>query len=168
MGRRAVASGVTVGVWSGLLLLLYVVLISAVSPLEWGVGAGLALLGGGAADAVRRAEHPRLRAGRRAAAALAALPGALLRETGQLTAAVARALLRRRAPADAPFTVRLPAGADPAVAAVLLSATPGACVVDIARHTPPGAQPELTVHLLGGPAAAPSPVERALGVRRLP
>jgi hypothetical protein len=168
--RAALVSALTVAVWSALLLLLYVVLISAVSPLEWAVGGGLALLGGGAADAVRRAGNPRVRAGRRTAAALAALPTALLRETAELASAVARALLRRHGgpAAGDPVAVRLPAGADPAVAAVVLSATPGACVLDIdlARHAVPGVEPELTVHLLGGPGRALSPVERALGVRR--
>ncbi|MFI0941551.1 Na+/H+ antiporter subunit E [Streptomyces sp. NPDC021020] len=162
--NHALASVATVATWTALLLVLYVVLISAVTPLEWAVGGVLALLGGCAADAVRRAERPAVRADRRTAAALAALPAAMLRETAELARAVARALLRRGGgpAADRPVTVRLPAGGDPAVAAVLLSATPGACVVDIA----PGRAPEMTVHLLGGPARAASPVERALGVRR--
>lgn len=162
----ALASAATVLAWTGLLLVLYVVLISAVSPLEWAVGGGLALLGGCAADAVRRAERPAVRADRRAAAAFAALPAALLRETAELASAVVRALLGRGggSAGDRPVTVRLPAGGDPAVVAVLLSATPGTCVVDIV----PGRFPELTVHLLGGPARGTSPVERALGVRRLP
>ncbi|MGW5353171.1 hypothetical protein ACWERV_22000 [Streptomyces sp. NPDC004031] len=162
--HHALASAVTVLAWTGLLLVLYVILISAVTPLEWAVGGGLALLGGCAADAVRRAERPAVRADRRTAAALAALPAALLRETAELARAVVRALFRRDGGSadDGPVAVRLPAGGDPAVVAVLLSATPGACVVDIA----PGPAPELAVHLLGGTDRRPSPVERALGVRR--
>ncbi|CAG7646075.1 Na+/H+ antiporter subunit E [Actinacidiphila bryophytorum] len=161
------ASAATVAAWTVLLVALYVVLISAVSPLEWAVGGGLAVLGGFAADAVRRAEHPSVHADRRTAAALAALPATLLQDTAELAMAVGRAVRgsrHRAAAADAPVAVRLPAGADTGLAAVLLSATPGACVVDIADEAPDGER-ELRVHLLG---AKPSAVERALGVGRLP
>lgn len=165
----AATSAATVLAWSVLLLALYAVLISAVSPLEWAVGGGLAVLGGCAAEAVRRAERPAVHADRRTAAALAALPATLLLETAELAAAVARALRHReRVAADAPVGVRLPAGTDTALAAVLLSATPGSCVVDIPDRQPDGEQRELLVHLLGVPDRAPSAVERALGVRRLP
>lgn len=170
------ASAVTVAAWAVLLLALYAVLISAVSPLEWAVGGTLAVLGGVAADVVRRAEQPAVHADRRIAAALAALPATLLRETAELAAAVARALRHRRQVAgapDAPIAVRLPAGVDAGLAAVLLSATPGACVVDIADPEPgadqePSGGREVRVHLLGTPDRAPSAVERALGARRLP
>lgn len=154
MTHRSLVSAATVGGWSGLLFVLYVVLISEVTPLEAAVGGALAVLGGTAAEAVRRAEHPRVHGGRRVAAAVAALPAALLKETAQLAAAVVRAPRAggRR------VVVRLPAGTDPAPAAVLLSATPGACVLDIEAR-------DLTVHLLGD---APSTVERALGGERRP
>lgn len=158
------ASAATVTVWAVLLLALYVVLISAVSPLEWAVGGGLAVLGGFAADAVRRAEHPSVRADRRTAAALAALPVTLVQDTTQLAVAVVRAVRHRNTAADALVAVRLPAGTDTGLAAVLLSATPGTCVVDVADEQRDGER-ELRVHLLG---AEPSAVERALGVRRLP
>jgi multisubunit Na+/H+ antiporter MnhE subunit len=161
------ASAATVTVWAVLLLALYVVLISAVSPLEWAVGGGLAVLGGFAADAVRRAEHPSVRADRRTAAALAALPVTLVQDTAQLAVAVGRAVRgsrHRDTAADAPVAVRLPAGTDTGLAAVLLSATPGTCVVDVADEQRDGER-ELRAHLLG---AEPSAVERALGVRRLP
>jgi multisubunit Na+/H+ antiporter MnhE subunit len=164
--RGVAASGATVAVWTALLLLLYLVLISTVSPLEWGVGGGLAVLGGFAADAVRRAEHPAARPGRRTAAALAALPLTLLRETAGLAAVVVRALRRRHggvADQD-PLTVELPAGTDAALATALLSATPGACVVDVGDRER-GGERELRVHLLGA-GRPPSAVERALGVRR--
>ncbi|MDD1062136.1 Na+/H+ antiporter subunit E [Streptomyces cocklensis] len=170
------ASAVTVAAWAVLLLALYAVLISAVSLLEWAVGGSLAVLGGCAADVVRRAERPAVHAERRIAAALAAMPAALLQETVRLAAAVVRALRHRRQVAgtpDVPVAVRLPAGVDAGLAAVLLSATPGACVVDIADRGPAadqeaGEERELRVHLLGAADGAPSAVERALGIRRLP
>ncbi|WUH89236.1 hypothetical protein OG900_03180 [Streptomyces sp. NBC_00433] len=193
MAHRVLATAATVGGWSGLLFVLYVVLISDVTPLEAAVGGSLAVLGGVAAEAVRRAEHPRVHGSRRLAAAFAALPASLLAETARLAVEVAHATGRdgdrpvagaastsrtggrdgadrpgdgaatrrtqaRQPDTDRPVAVRLPADTDPALAAVLLSATPGACVLNIAGR-------ELTVHLLGG-AAPPSAVERALGGRR--
>jgi multisubunit Na+/H+ antiporter MnhE subunit len=163
MVRGAVTTAVNVLVWWGLLLLLYVILISAVTPLELMVGAGFALLGAVAAEAVRRAEHPGPRGSRRLAAAAAAFPLTLLRETGQLTAAVARALSGRGDPGTM-AVVRLAPETDAACAAVLLSASPGACVIDMTdAPLDPGAGRDLAVHLLAGP---PSRVERALGDRR--
>ena len=161
--RGAMATAVNVLVWWALLLLLYVILISSVTSLELMVGAGFALLGAVAAEAVRRAEHPRLRGGRRFAAAAAAFPPTLLRETGQLAAAVARAPRGQAGPGTV-TVVRLAPDTDPGVAAALLSASPGACVLDMeaAPRDPSGGR-ELTVHLLNEP---PSPVERALGGRR--
>jgi hypothetical protein len=164
--RGALASGATVLSWSTLLLLLYIVLISTVSPLEWAVGGGLAVLGGCAAEAVRRAEHPAARPDRRVAAAFAALPLTLLAETAALAGAVLRASGRGRGgvAGHEPETVRLPPGAAAALSAALLSATPGACVVDVADTT--GAEGrELRLHLLSK-GRRPSAVERALGVRR--
>lgn len=164
--RSALASGATVLSWSALLLLLYVVLVSTVSPLEWAVGGGLAVLGGCAADAVRRAEHPAAGPDRRVAAAFAALPLTLLAETAGLAAAVVRASGRGRglAAAHEPATVRLPPGGDAALSAALLSATPGACVVDVADAAAAEGR-ELRLHLLQADQP-PSAVERALGVRR--
>jgi multisubunit Na+/H+ antiporter MnhE subunit len=177
MARRAAvtAAGVLLWwlLWWVLLFLLWIVLVSAVSPPEPAVGAAFALLGAVAAEAVRRAEHPRARPGRRIAAAAAVFPATLLRETGQLAAAVVRAL-RGRPDAGRVVTVRPAPGTDAALAAALLSASPGACVLDItgpgdspekARQTP-GGDHDLTVHLLT--ARPPSPVERALGGGRLP
>ncbi|SHM09500.1 Na+/H+ antiporter subunit E [Actinacidiphila paucisporea] len=173
MAHRVLATAATVGGWSGLLFVLYLVLITDVTPLEAVVGGSLAVLGGVAAEAVRRAEHPRVHGRRRLAAAFAALPWTLFAETAQLAVAVARAAGRgdpsavgpAATPArpgghdgDRPVAVRVPADTDPALAAALLTATPGACVLDIAGR-------ELTVHLLGD-KAAPSAVERALGGRR--
>jgi multisubunit Na+/H+ antiporter MnhE subunit len=161
--RGTAATAVNVLVWWALLLLLYVILISAVTPLELAAGAGFALLGAIAAEGVRRAEHPRPRGSRRLAAAGAAFPLTLLRETCTLAAAVARAPRGKTGPGTM-TVIRLPPRTDPGVAAALLSASPGACVVDIAEASPdPSVGRELTVHLLATP---PSRVERALGARR--
>lgn len=154
MTHKALVTAATVGGWTGLLFVLYIVLISEVTPLEAAVGGALALLGGIAAEAVRRAEHPRPHAGRRIAAAFAALPATLVMETAHLAVAAARA--PRGGSGGRQVVVRLPAGTDPALAAVLLSATPGACVLDVVGR-------DLTVHLLD---TAPSAVEKALGGRR--
>jgi multisubunit Na+/H+ antiporter MnhE subunit len=152
--------------WWALLFVLYLVLITSVSPAELGLGAGGALLGAVAADAVRRAEGPRLGGVRTLAAAAAAFPGTLLQETGGLATAVVREL---RGTADPGRTVRLglEPGASGALAAALLSASPGACAIDI-RDLPSGREPhggsELTLHLLG---PGVSKVERALPGGRL-
>jgi hypothetical protein len=126
-----------------------------VTALELMVGAGFALLGAVAAEAVRRAEHPQVHGGRRMTVAAAAFPLTLLRETGQLAAAVSRALRRRGTPGTY-VTIQLPPESDPALAAALLSASPNACVIDIEDR-------DLTAHVLVGTT---SPVERALGGRR--
>ncbi|MYS23434.1 Multisubunit Na+/H+ antiporter, MnhE subunit [Streptomyces sp. DvalAA-14] len=169
MARETLATTVNVVVWWGLLFLLYVILISAVPPLELEVGAGFALLGAIAAEAMRRAEHPRLRGSRRIGAAAAGFPLTLLGETGQLAATVVRALRGAGEP-GAVVTIRLAPGTDAALAAALLSASPGACVIDIAGATTdraaetPSTAYDLTAHVLG---PSVSRVERALGGRRL-
>jgi hypothetical protein len=155
MVRGTVVAAVNVLVWWALLFTLYVICISVVTALELMVGAGLALLGAAAAEAVRRAERPRVRGGRRIAAAVAAFPVTLVRETGQLAAAVTRTLLGRGTP-GAFVTIHLPPDSDPALAAALLSASPNACVTDIEGQ-------DLTAHLL---TETSSPVEQALGGRR--
>jgi hypothetical protein len=177
---EALATAVTMAAWGGLLLLLYVILISSVTGLEVAVGAGFALLGAVAAEALRRAEHPRAHGSRRLAAATAAFPLTLLAETGQLAVAVAQAI-RGRATPGRRLVVRLEPQVDTALASALLSASPGACVLDVAGvprlggfaddppERDPGSTPEggrggdLVVHVLAGP---PSRVERALGARR--
>jgi hypothetical protein len=94
------------------------------------VGAGFALLGAVAAEAVRRAEHPRPRGSRRLALAVAAFPLTLLRETGLLVAVLLRTP-RGGGAAGTMATIRLAPEVDAACAAALLSASPGACVIDI-------------------------------------
>jgi multisubunit Na+/H+ antiporter MnhE subunit len=169
MVRGALATAVNMLVWWGLLFLLYVISISTVPPLEVLAGSGFALLGAIAAEAVRRAEHPGLRGSRRIGAAAAGFPLTLLQETAQLTAAVGQSL-RGRGPHGSVVTIRLAPETDAALAAALLSASPGACVIDIddaaqdkAAQTPSIGH-DLTAHVLG---PSISRVERALGGRRL-
>jgi hypothetical protein len=171
MVRSAAVTAASVLLWWGLLFLLYVILISGVPPLELMVGAAFALLGAIAAEALRRAEHPRVRLGARLVAAAAAFPLTLLRETGQLAALTFRTLRGARESGTV-VTIRLPGGTDAGPAAGLLSASPGACVIDITgpsdspekSEQTPGAGHDLTAHLL---ADRPSRVEQALGGRRL-
>lgn len=165
MTRGAVVTAVSLLTWWGLLFVLYLVCVSTVPPMEVVVGAATALLGALAAEALRRAEHPRPRGVRGLARAAVSFPPTLLRETGQLTSAVVRAL-RGRGSAGELATIGLESGASTALAAALLSASPGACVIDIAESEGrPGGGAELTVHLLGESVSA---VERALPGRRVP
>ncbi|SFF27075.1 Multisubunit Na+/H+ antiporter, MnhE subunit [Actinacidiphila alni] len=166
MARAATTTAVTLLSWWALLFALYLVCVSTVSPAEFAVGGGAALLGAVAAEAVRRAERPPAGGARRLGGAGAAFPAALAGETVRLAAAVVRTL-RGRPDTGREVTVRLEPGAGPALAAALLSASPGACVIDIQEAGEdagePGAGALLTVHLLD---AAPSPVEAALPGRR--
>ncbi|WP_158674644.1 Na+/H+ antiporter subunit E [Streptomyces hoynatensis] len=164
-GRANRATRVTgfVLVWAGLLFLAYWVLIGPVSALELLVGAGGALLAGGAVEGMRRAERQPWGGAERLGAAVAAFPVTLLRETWQLALAVLAALRGRRA-AGRVVRVRLAPGVGPSWAAALLSASPGSCVLDIAGDGQ-GRGCELTVHVL---ATAVSPLEAALRGERAP
>ncbi|WP_329129954.1 hypothetical protein OG552_05055 [Streptomyces sp. NBC_01476] len=168
MGRGLPATVVNVLIWWGLLFLLYLTCVSTVPPLEVLVGLGSALLGAVTAEAVRRAEHPRLRGSRRIGVAAAGFPLTLLAETGRLAVTVVRALRGTAGPGSV-VTIGLPPGTDAALAAVLLSASPGACVLDIADTTrdktaaTPATGRTLTAHVLGPQV---SRLERALGGRR--
>ncbi|WP_405783200.1 hypothetical protein [Streptomyces sp. NBC_00859] len=148
--------------WWVLLFLLYTVLISSVSPLELVVGGLAALLGAIAAEALRRVERPRGTV-RGLLAAGAAFPVTLLRECGQLACAVA-GVMSGRGSTGRRAAFRLEPGASPGWAAVLLAASPGACVIDISQKGGRGGEAELTLHLLGG---AVSGVERALPGRHV-
>ncbi|WP_405578784.1 hypothetical protein [Streptomyces sp. NBC_01190] len=168
MAREALATAVNLLVWFGLLFLLYVILISTVPPLEVDVGLGFAALGAITAEGMRRAEHPWIRGSRRLWVAAACFPVTLLRETAQLAVFTGRALVGRGS-AGSVVSLRLPPETDAAVAATLLSASPGACVIDIADETDEEARDTtrgrlLTAHLLD---PSVSWVERALGGRRL-
>ncbi|MET8545429.1 hypothetical protein ABZW03_33050 [Kitasatospora sp. NPDC004799] len=134
--------------WWGLLLLLNIVLISAVTPLEVAVGGGVALLAALGALAVRRASGAAPGGAARLAPALRAFPRTLLADTGRLALAVVSPGHRR----SGFRAVRLAPGTGPAWAAALLSATPGAYVVDVDGQG-------LLVHALGH---EPSALEGAL------
>jgi hypothetical protein len=157
-------------VWWVLLLLLYLVLISSISLLEWAVGGSAAAVGAVAALAVRRAVGQRAGGFAHATAACATWPTTLLRETGRLTRLTVRSLVGRPARGSL-RTVELRPGVSGAWAAALLSATPGTCVVDASR--PPaeetgdrrGAPALLTLHALTGPV---SPVEQAVSRKTQP
>jgi hypothetical protein len=170
---RASATARCLLVWWALLFALYLVLIQAVSPDELGLGAGAALLGAAGAEAVRRAERPRVGGLRALAPAAAAFPPTLVQESARLAAEVYRELRRarhggRRREAGSTVRLALDPGTSAAAAAVLLSASPGACVIDVeqgrgqGRDTGRGAV--MTMHLLD---RARSPVERALPGGRL-
>ncbi|MFE5588357.1 hypothetical protein [Kitasatospora sp. NPDC056531] len=140
--------------WWGVLLLLNTVLISSVTPLEMAVGGGIALLAAVGAVAVRHASGAAPGGPTRLAQALWTFPWTLLADTGRLALAV----LSPRHQRGGFRTVRLAPGAGPAWAAALLSATPGAYIVDVA-DAKKGAAGSLTVHALGCEVSA---LERAL------
>lgn len=150
-------------IWWVLLFLLYIVLISPVTALELEVGVGAALLGAAGAEAVRRAEKPHRGGSVRLASAFAALPLALLRETGQLAVATA-AVLRGQRRCGRVVTVRLRPDVDPGWAAALMSATPGSCVLDVTAPGGPGEGHLLTVHVLTDTASG---LEQALDGTRV-
>ncbi|WP_372351690.1 hypothetical protein [Streptomyces sp. KL116D] len=112
---------------------------------------GVAVLAGVAARAARRAGGARIGGGARWAGAVVAWPGTLVTDTARLVAAVVRTLRGR--PVEGTFrTVRLAPGVGNAWACVLLSASPGACVVG-------GDDREVRTHVL---VDEPSALERAL------
>jgi hypothetical protein len=149
--------------WWALLFVLSIMFISAVTATELALGAAAAMLGAVAAEALRRAEGPRVGGLRAMVAAGAAFPGTLLAETGRLAVAVVRAP-RARAETGRTVRLRLEPGTSAAAAAALLSASPGACVLDIRTSQEPDGGAELTLHLLEPSLSA---VERALPGRRL-
>ncbi|QMU69333.1 Na+/H+ antiporter subunit E [Streptacidiphilus sp. P02-A3a] len=130
--------------WWGLLFVLYLVLISTVSPLEVAVGAGASALAAVGAWAVHRAARPTLGPGGHWRAAVWAWPGALLTETVRTARLTARALRGHRT-AGRMVRVRLRPGVGVAWSTALLSGTPGSCVVDVHDDGP---APVLTVHSL--------------------
>lgn len=145
--------------WWIVLIALYLVFISTVTLLEFAVGAAGALLAAVAARAVRVAADGGTGARGVWVAALAAWPGAVLTDTVRLAVATARCLRGR--PIEGGFrTVRLTSGTGAAWAAAVLSATPGAYVVDVDRAPPENGEGDLlTVHVLPG---EPTRLERVL------
>ncbi|KQV17482.1 MULTISPECIES: hypothetical protein [unclassified Kitasatospora] len=150
--RRAAAETL---LWWGVLMALNTVLISTVSTLEAAVGAGLALLGAAGARAMRRAADASPGGLGRLGPALWAWPWTLLADTGRLAAVVLRPGRRGGGFRE----IELPAGTGPAWAGALLSATPGAYVVDVRPAARPDGPRRMTVHALTDDAGA---LERAL------
>jgi multisubunit Na+/H+ antiporter MnhE subunit len=145
--------------WWVVLVALYLVFISTVTLLEFAVGAAGALLAACGGHALRRASwtSPASGSGRaRLAHAVLSWPGTLFADTGRLTAATIRSLpLSRRRPVSGRFeTLELHRGTGAAWACAVLSATPGAYVVDVGTRGD-----VIMVHVLPGP---PSAVERAV------
>lgn len=145
--------------WWIVLTALYLVFISTVTPLEFAVGAAGAALAAVAARATRLAADGGTGARGGWMAALVAWPGAVLTDTVRLAAATARCL-RGRPIEGGLRTVRVEPGTGTAWAAAVLSATPGAYVVDVDRAPAGDAEGDLlTVHVLPG---EPTTLERVL------
>ncbi|MEU6172495.1 Na+/H+ antiporter subunit E [Streptantibioticus parmotrematis] len=154
MARAGAAAVREVLAWWVALVVLYLMFISTISVLECVVGVAGAALVALVARQVRLAAGGRPGAKGRLGPALRAFPAAVCTDTGQLASAIARSLLRR--PDEGAFhTLRLRDDAGPAWACALLSATPGAYVVDV-RHE--SGERLIQVHTLGDP----NRLERAL------
>ncbi|WP_042364586.1 hypothetical protein [Streptacidiphilus neutrinimicus] len=155
----------TFAAWWLLLLGLECVFISTVSPAELVLGAGAAALGAAAAALLSRLERPRVGPLTRFAPAVAAWPGTLLADTGRLLRLAAACAVLGRRPRGSFRQVRLRDGAGAAWSGLLISATPGGCVVGVEER---GDVTVLTVHrifpepsaldrVLTGPAPEPAP-----------
>ncbi|MFB7668221.1 hypothetical protein ACFC1R_30600 [Kitasatospora sp. NPDC056138] len=140
-----------VALWSGVLVIMTVMLISSVSPVELVVAAVTGVGGALCARRVRLAAQVSVTGWRGACrAVLLLLPFALLRGCSVLL----RSLGRRREAPDVWQLVRLHDGTDAGWAGVLTAASPDTCVVDSPSSG------ELLVHAFheGG-----GPLQRALG-----
>lgn len=158
MGRRRAGGLVEGGAWWAVLTACWVLTASSVTPAEVVAGAVVALTVAPAAGIARRAVEARWRIRGRWLRRVATLPGALVRET----AAVLSLPLRRGR--DVTGELRwwpLRPEPDPdvaaarrALAATLLSATPGSMVIDErpARDDPRSGADALLVHRIAGPA----------------
>jgi multisubunit Na+/H+ antiporter MnhE subunit len=142
--------------WWVLLFLLYLVFISSLSALELAVGAGVSGFAAAVGRAVHRTARPDPGPPGHWLAAAWAWPGTLLAETVRL-AELTFASLRGRPSRGRFATVRLRPGVGTAWATVLLSGTPGSCVVAVDQNA--GTLPVLTVHKL---FASPSRLEAVL------
>ncbi|WP_269859544.1 Na+/H+ antiporter subunit E [Streptomyces sp. RPT161] len=154
--RRADAV-VHIAAWWAFLFVLNLMFISTVSTLELAVGAGAGVLAAVAAWAVRRASGTGGNRGGPWARALLAWPGAVLADTGRLAGATIAAL-RGREVKSGIREVKLRKGTGSAWASALLSATPGAYVVDVSPGVA-GFGDTLTIHVLGDTTTA---LERVL------
>ncbi|MFB7909885.1 hypothetical protein ACFC1T_25955 [Kitasatospora sp. NPDC056076] len=131
--------------WWALLFMIYLVFISTLSPLELMVGAGACAMATTGAWAIHRAAHPAAGPAGHLPAALWAWPATALTETAQLSWVTVAALRGR--PARGRFArVRLRPGVGAPWACVLLSATPGSCVVAVDEEK--GRPAVLTAHSL--------------------
>jgi Na+/H+ ion antiporter subunit len=152
-----------VAAWWTVLTALYLTFIATVTVLEFAVGAAGSALAAVAARAVRRAAGGGTGGRGGWLAALAAWPGAVLTDTLRLAATTARRLggARRSHPVGRFATLRLTSGTGAAWTSALLSATPGAYVVEVtpAREAGTTGGDLLTVHLLPG---EPTTLERVL------
>jgi hypothetical protein len=146
----------TFGAWWVLLIALECVFISTIDPAELVLGAGGAALGASAAVLLTRLERIAVTPLSRFLPAVAAWPGTLLADTARLIGLVCACALRRRRPRGSFREVRLREGAGSAWSALLLTATPGGCVV--ADEERDGAA-VLTIHRI---FPGPSSLDRAL------
>jgi hypothetical protein len=147
-------SGAVVNIvaWWAVLFVLNLMFISTVSELELVVAAATGLLAAVAACAVINASGTAGNRGGPWARALLAWPGAVLADTGRLAVATVRTTRGRRFRGRFQ-KVELKAGTGTAWACALLSATPGAYVVDV-RPGAAGFGDVLTLHVLGDTATA--------------
>ncbi|MBD0694169.1 hypothetical protein [Streptomyces sp. CBMA123] len=140
--------------WFSVLVGVTVVSISSLSPVELLVAAVAALGGAFAARRLRLAANVTPGGTRGAVRAVVRLPGAILRGSAVLAAALL----------DQPQTaglhrLRLLPGVGAGWAPVLLAASPDTCVLEIDR---PDAVDEVLVHALG---RGPGPVERVVAAK---
>ena len=143
-------------VWWLVLLGLELVFISTIETAELVLGAGAATLGAAAAVLLTRLERPSTGPLGRIVPAVLAWPGTLLGDTVHLLRLAGQSATRRRRPRGSFRRVRLQDGAGAAWAGLLISATPGACVVAVDEDA---GSTWLTVHRI---FSEPSAVERAL------
>ena len=143
---------VNIAAWWAVLFVLNLMFISTVSVLELAVGAGAAALTAVAALAVGSASRTGGNLGGPWARALLAWPGTVVTDTGRLAAAAVRGVLGRKVRSRF-HEVELKAGTGSAWACAVLSATPGAYVVDVKRGAA-GSGDALTIHVLGDSTTA--------------
>ncbi|MFF7983186.1 hypothetical protein ACFZDK_29405 [Streptomyces sp. NPDC007901] len=148
--RKALTAFGEVLAWWAVLVVLDILFISTVSALELVVAAGGAVIAAIAARAVRTASGARLGGTRRWGTAVSAWPGAVLTDLVGLWRLTARAL-RGRASEGSLKTMTLAPGTGAAWACALLSATPGAYVVDVRGtrgEAPASREREVVAHVL--------------------
>ncbi|MFJ5033814.1 hypothetical protein ACIQB5_38415 [Streptomyces sp. NPDC088560] len=126
-------------VWWAVLVVVDLMFITPVTALELLVAAGGAAIAAVAARAVRTASGAGLGGTRRWASAALMWPAAVLGDLGRLCGVTARAV-RGRSPEGSLKTLSLRSGTGAAWACAVLSATPGAYVVDVQGQEMQGGQ----------------------------